>query len=988
MPDITYPKLTISADYEGVGPQEIEQLITSPIERAVASIEGVEEMTSKSGEGKSQVRVSFVWGTDLAVAAEDVRTALDRIKDILPDEAGTPRVNKFDFAAIPVLFLGVASELDLSALSRFLDDKVKYRIERVPGVAAADVRGARKREIQVKLKLDRLNALKIKPETIAAAIASENVNSPAGSVKTGQLETLIRTEGEYKSVTEIADTIVSERNGTTVKVSDVASITRSLPEQRFVMRVNGKTGLMLFIRKQSGVNTVDVADAVMAEVKKINKDYPQIQILPVFDTSRFIRDSIKHVETDALIGAILATAILFLFLSSFKAVMVIATAIPISVIATFALIYFSGLTLNVMTFGGLALGIGLLVDNSIVVLENIFQKMEEGLPVKEASLAGAAEVSDAIAASTMTTVAVFIPLIFFTGLAGILFRQLAAVVSFSLLCSFIAAAALVPVLTSVFFSKTKNGTKENYVKDTDSKSQSSSLMTREYLHMLVFSLNHRWFVLICFLFIFGASIALLPKVGFELLPSSDEGSVRIKFEGQVGAHIDTMKKILIELESICMKEVDEAKTFYGYVGSTGYRMRGANQGQIRLTLVNKNERTRSSEEIAKALKKATKDIAGVTLRIRADSSTFMRRAMGTEERLNVEIRGHNLDQGMELAKLLIEKLEEIDGITDARSSREDGRPELVCRINRAKASTHGLSYKKVSDTLNTLLSGSTASLFRQSGDEYKIFLRLDEAHRNFIEKISSYSVINSRGERIFLRSLISFEEKRGPIEIERKNQMRIVNVEANFRDRTLGAIASDIKTTLSKIARPKGFELHLGGEVEEQNKAYDELAKGLILSIILVYMVMAAQFESFIAPFIVMFTMPMGIIGVTAALIITHTPFSINAVMGIIMLTGIVVNDAIVLVDAIGKHSHLPLKEAILEAGRRRLRPVLMTTFTTVLALLPIAIGLGEGAEIQAPMGRVVIGGLLSATFITLLVIPVLYELVFSLKHWLVDSSK
>jgi HAE1 family hydrophobic/amphiphilic exporter-1 len=900
-------------------------------------------------------------------------------------------VNKFDFSAIPVMFLGISSELDLSALSQFLEDKVKYRIERVPGVAAADVHGARKREIQIKLKLDRLNALKLKPETVQAAIAGENVNSPAGSFKEGQLETLLRIEGEYKKLEEIANTVVAERNETTIKVSDVAIVTQSLPEERFIMRVNGKNGLMLFVRKQSGINTVDVADAVFAEIEKINSDYSQIKILPIFDTSRFIRDSISSVERDALIGAILATAILFLFLSSFRAVMVIATAIPISIIATFALIYFGGLTLNVMTFGGLALGVGLLVDNSIVVLENIYRRMETGDSVKEASLNGAAEVSDAIAASTLTTVAVFLPLVFFTGVAGVLFRQLAAVVSFSLLCSLGAAAALVPVLTSVFFHKD-----EMPERDFNSK----SILITEYIKILKYSLNHRWLVLIFFAIAFGSSIFILPQVGFELLPTSDEGSVRVIFEGQIGAHIDSMKKSLLELETICVKEVPEAKTLYGHVGSTGYRMRGGNEGEIRLNLVNKAERARSSEEIAASLKKATKNVAGVTLRIRADSSSFMKRAMGTEERLVVEIRGHDLEQGMALAKVLVEEIEKIDGITDARSSNEDGRPEIVCSIDRKKASAHGFSYREISDTLNTLLSGATASQFRQGGDEYRIFLRLDEPFREFAEKIGSYSVINKRGDRIFLRSLISVERKKGPIEIERKNQMRIINIDANFQDRTLGEVATDIQNTLNNIAVPKGFELHLGGEVEEQKEAYSELLMGLILSIVLVYMVMASQFESFLAPFIVMFTMPMGIIGVACALVLTHTPFSINAIMGLIMLAGIVVNDAIVLVDAIGKlsnphrtdpefkdHKILPLREAIIEAGERRLRPVLMTTFTTCLALVPIAVGLGEGAEIQAPMGRVVIGGLLSATLITLVVIPILYEVAFSIKNRITGKS-
>jgi len=971
MPDVTFPRLTVSCEYEGVGPQEIEQLLTRPIERAVASLEGVEEITSVSGEGRSQVSVAFTWGTDLDVAAEDVRTSIDRIRDVLPDEASTPRVFKFDFSAFPIVFLGVASELDLSALAQFLEDRVKYRLERVPGVAATDVRGARSRQIQVRLDLYRLQALKVTPEQVMAAIVGENLNAPVGTVREGQREILVRTEGEYRDLREVADTVVVERRGSSVRVRDVGEVTASLEEEKAIVRINGKPGVMLFVNKQSGANTVDVAEAVMAEVERINGDYPQIRITSIVDTSRFIKNAIDQVEHDAVVGGILATAILLFFLNSLSSVLVVATAIPLSIVATFVLIYFYGLTLNVMTFGGLALGVGLLVDNSIVVLENIYRRLELGDTPRTAAIRGAGEVSDAITASTMTTVAVALPLIVCTGIAGVLFRQLAAVVSFSLLCSLVSAAALVPTLAAVLFRHAGGAATEGR--------RLHGTMVAEYGRALRFSLDNPKFVILLFVLAFAGSLALIPRLGFELMPTVDEGVIRASFEAQVGSHTGTMGRLLGLLETICVDEVHELSTFFGRVGSGGPRISTGNEGELRLTLVPKAERTRSSEQVAEALRTRTELVPGVVMRIRADSGAIAGRlAGGAGERLTVEVRGFELDEGAVLARRVAAAIEGVESITDTKVSREEGQPEMICRIDRAKAASHGLTLRRVSEALETLVGGSTASQFRDRGDEYEIFVRLEEGDRDFVNKLGTYAIITPNGERVFLRSLLTFERRKGPTTIERKDQERVVTVEANFQGRDLGSVAADVRAALGRIAVPKGFEVQLGGEVEQQRKAYTELVVGLVLSVLLVYMVMAAQFESFSAPFVVMFTMPMGVIGVVVILVLSHTPMSINAIMGLIMLAGVIVNDAIVLVDAVLKirveEPHLTLDQVLVEAGTRRLRPVLMTTFTTVLALSPIALGWGEGAEIQAPMARVVIGGITSGTFITLVVVPIVFR--------------
>jgi len=972
LPDVTYPRLTVATEYEDVGPEEIEQLVTRPIERAVASIQGVESVDSVSGEGMSQVMVAFTWGTNLDAAAEDIRTSLDRIRNILPEAAETPRVFKFDFADFPILFLGVSSELDLSALAQFLEDRVKYRLERVPGVAATDVFGARKKEIQVKLDLERVHALRVTPQQVVTAIAAENINSPAGAVNEGSREILIRTEGEYANVDEIGDTVVVERAEGPVRVRDVGAVSAGLAEERTVVRINGEAGVMLFVRKQAGANTVDVAKAVLEEIVLLNRDYPQIHIRSIMDTSRFIRDAIQNVEHEAIIGAGLALLILLLFLRSIASSLVIATSIPLSVIATFALIYFSGYTLNVMTFGGLALGVGLLVDNSIVVLENIYRRLELGDSPRTAAINGAGEVSDAIAASTLTTIAVFIPLAFFTGLPGVLFRQLAAVVAFSLICSLVAAAALVPTLCALLF---------RWERPKANNDRTNDRMSDEYERALRFSLSHPRAVMCAFLVLVVGSVALAPRLGFELMPAVDEGIIRVNFDAEVGTHLKAMKTLLARFEGICTQVVPELDTYFGRVGANNYRVTGGNEGRVRLSLVPKTERNSSSEEVAAVLRQVCEQVPGVVTRVRPDSGTLMRVASrgGGGDKLSIEVRGFDLRIGAALAKQVARLVENVPGVTDTEITREEGRPELVCRIDRAKAASHGLSFKRVADELNTFLAGTTATQFRDHGDEYGILIRLEEPDRNFIEKLATFPIITPSGDRVFIRSLLSFERRSGPVTIERLDQQRVNVVQANFADRALGSVATDIRKVIASLPLPKGFEIHLGGEVEEQEKAYAELGVGLLMAILLVYMVMAAQFESFSSPFIIMFTMPMAVIGVVALLLLTHTPISINGFMGIIMLAGIVVNDAIVLVDATikirrARGAAVPLETVLIEAGRRRLRPVLMTTFTTALALSPIAIGLGEGAEIQSPMARVVIGGLISGTFITLVVVPLVYR--------------
>jgi HAE1 family hydrophobic/amphiphilic exporter-1 len=978
MPEITYPTISVSTDYGNVGPQEMEESISRPIEEALSAVQRVEEITSSSTEGRSNVRVLFNWGTDLDVASNDIRDRIDRVMGRLPDDIERPSIRKFDLSAFPVMYLGVSGNLNPLDLRQIVENQVKYRIERVPGVAAVEIRGGLYREIHIDLKAAQLKALGISTDAIISALRSENRNVPAGLYERGNMELLVRTLGEYHNLDEIRNTVITTRNGTPIQIRDVANVEDSWEEIRQYVRFNGKPGLRISINKQSGANTVNVAEGIRAEVERIKRDIPQIQIIPIFDTSVYIKQSIRNVGNSTLLGGFLAIIILFLFLRNMSSTMIIATAIPISIVATFGLMYFSGFTLNIMTFGGLALGIGMLVDNAIVVLENIYRHREGGATYIQSSLDGTSEVWSAIVASTLTTIVVFFPVVFIRGMAGIMFQQMAYVVSFSLFCSLVVALTLIPMLTSRFlrFQSSEEYKDQNILHKIYAYSEKTFLRIEErYSRLLDWAFKHKKTVLIGVGVLFVFSVVLIRFIGVELMPSADEGEVRLDLEMAVGSRLDLVDQTAYAVEEIVNKNVPEAVMMYTSAGGGGFRSSGGHTAEIRISLVPRSERRRSSEQIANDLRRLLSDMPGVTIRTRAGQGMFLMR-MGTTSAnsVEVEIRGYDLETGQILAQRVNELIKNIPGITDTRISREEGSPEQVIRIDRQKAADLGLGVTRIGDALQTAIGGSPASYYREGGKQYRILVRLSEEDRRDLEELLDLTVINNRGEPVILRNVVEAVHQEGPVRIERKDQERIITIDANFTGRDMGSIISDIRKQIQTIPVPKDFAILFGGDYEEQQKAFRELLFGLILAIFLVYMVMAGQFESFRDPFVVLFSIPMGIIGVVLTMILTKTIFSMQAFIGCIIL----VNNAILLVDytnQLRRNQGMPLMEAIRLAGSRRLRPILMTTLTTVLGLLPLSFGLGEGGETQAPLARVVIGGLLSSTLITLVLIPVVYSI-------------
>ncbi|MFC1614425.1 efflux RND transporter permease subunit, partial [Gemmatimonadota bacterium] len=721
---------------------------------------------------------------------------------------------------------------------------------------------------------------------------------------------------------------------------------------------------------------------VLKEIELINRDIPQIRITPIIDTSEYIERSITNVGSMALYGGILAIFVLLFFLRDIRSTGIIATAIPVSIIATFALVYFGGFTLNIMTLGGLALGIGMLVDNSIVVLENIFRLRESGSDIEHAAVEGSQEVTSAIVASTLTTLAVFLPLVFVRGMSGVMFKQLSLVVSFSLLCSLFVAVTVVPMLAANTLQSASPGSIAGTGRIARLFLLSSRFFARlegKYKDLLHFALAHRLLVVSCTVLLFLASLALIPLIGVEFMPEADEGEVRVNAEMDVGTRVEILDQKFNTIQDMVYQNVPEIKNTVTRMGGVGWRTSGSHTGEMSIALVPQSERRRSSDEIASDLREKLRNIPGVTIRTRAGQGLFLFRMMsGGTERVEIEIRGHDIEVADLLAQQVIKIVEQVEGITDAKISREVGVQEELVVIDRQKAANMKLSVSQIANTLQTVLSGTPAGYYHESGDEFRILVQLNEAEQMEISEILDLTLTNYDGRPVVLRNVVQLKDQTGPVLIERKDQERVVLITANISGRDMGSIISDIRAGLKSVPVPRDFSIVFGGDYEEQQKAFRELLLSFVLALILVYMVMACQYESLRDPFVVMFSVPMAVIGVILMLFLTGTTFNVQSYIGCIMLGGIVVNNAILLVDhtnLLRRRDGMPLREAIEEAGRRRLRPILMTALTTILGLSPLALGIGEGAEAQVPLARAVIGGLFSSTLITLVFVPTVYSI-------------
>jgi len=985
LPDIEFPTLTVMTSYPGASPKEIETLITEPVERAVSTVQNIEEVTSTSSEGSSSVRVLFVWGTDMSEAANDLRERAARVR--LPEDAGDPRIFKFDAASIPIIFLGLSGDMPLDKLRKYADDEIKHRLEQIEGVAAVNVSGGLEREIHVDVDRSQMEAVGLSFSQIIVALRNENLDQPGGYLETEQSELLLRTSGQYTSIDQIANTVVGYQGGTPIYLHQIAAVEDSFRERRSETRLKGEPGISIIMQKQPGKNTVKIADRVIERVKLINGMLPPgMELLVTRDTSEFVRDSISQIKQIAVIGGILALFILFVFLRNIRSTLIISVAIPIAVVTTFILMNSAGLTLNMMSLGGIALGVGMLLDNGIVVLENIFRHRERGTEANQAASIGTREVSAAITASTLTTLCVFLPMLFATaGMQGIFFRQLAYTVSFALVASLFVALTLIPVMSARFLH-----IKPRSEGDTNGSSRlrqrvagAFDSLNDKYRDALEWTLDHRLWVMIVCPLILVIVLALIPTLGSELMPEVDEGNISISIQLPVGTKFELTDALTKHIEETLQESVPEMKTMRTSVGSSGRWFSSSSRSHtasVRIDLV--DERERSSDEIISVLREKFSGIPDAKIWITSRGSIMTHILGGREERVEVDVRGHDLEKGADLAAKVKEIVENVSGTVNVRVSREEGKPELTVQVDRDKASILGLNLATIASTLNTGLTGNIATRYREGGDEFDVRVRFKEADRLSLDNVENFFLKTGSNETVSLGNIAQIRESKGPMAIQRRSQERIITVSASTTDRDFGSIADDVNKGLATLTVPEGFNVQFAGEQEEQSKAYRGLIFTLMLAVALVYMVMASQFESLLHPFIIMFSIPFAAIGVILMLFFTGTNISVPAFIGIIMLAGIVVNNAIVLVDYINlmRKQGMELREAILEGGRRRLRPILMTTLTTVFALMPMSLGIGAGAEMQAPMARTVIGGLSVASLFTLFFIPTLYSLFESMR--------
>ena len=979
MPDLTFPSVTIRVSYPGVGPLEIEELITRPIEQAVSAVAGLDQVNSTSSEGSGVVRLNFTWGTDLNAAADDVRSRLDRIRARLPEDADAPIIFKFDATAFPIMGLGVEGDYDAVTLREIAERQLSLRLERVPGVAAVTVDGGLRRQIHVELSKEKITALDLSVDRIVTLLQTENQNLPLGEIDEGDTTFLLRSQGQFTNLDDIRNLVVLAKDGVPVYVRDIATVSDSTEDRRAVLRVNGRPGVRLRVTKQSGGNTVQIADAVRHEMERINREVPGIRLIALDDQSVFIRQSIANVREAALLGSLLVIVIIFAFLRDWRATLIICTSIPISIVGTFALLYFGGYTLNTMTFGGLALGVGMIVDAAIVVLENTYRHLEMKKDRATAAIDGSEEVWSAIVASTLTHIAVFVPLLFLTGVSSILFKQLSIVVMFSLGMSLFVAVTIVPVLCAALLSRPAPGHERTGVLGVLFRASERALEAIDtfYQRALHTALHHRPTVLATGAGLFVLALVLLPRVGAELLPQTDEGEVTVEAELPVGTRIERTEAVMLRLEQMIREVVPEARNIVLNAGGGGFFGSSSHRGNITVTLTGKRERKRSNDQVAQALRRQLSGLPGVIVRARPSGGNFIinRVLGGGDSRLALEIRGFDLNDARRLAQEARSVMQNTPGVADVRIGREEGRPELAVRVDAPKAALLGMSVTSVANTIQTNVAGTQAAFFRERGFEYPIIVRLREEDRRRVVDIDDVLVSTPRGQVLPARNLMKVERQTGPVQIERKNQERITRVNAEV-ERALSQAVSAVQEQLPQIRVPQDFSVGFGSEVEEQAKAFKQLQMMLLLAIVLVYAVMASQYESLRDPFIIMFSVPLAAIGVVFMLLGTNTSFSLQAYIGVIMLAGIVVSNAILLVDytnTLRYRDGMRLREAVELAGRTRLRPILMTSLTTILGLVPMSLGIGEGAELQAPLARVVIGGLATSTLITLVFVPSMY---------------
>jgi HAE1 family hydrophobic/amphiphilic exporter-1 len=986
LPDIEPPVVSILTTWPGASASDVTTEVTKKIEDQVNSVNNLDTLTSKSLDNLSVIMCKFNWGADLDVATNDIRDKLELAKRNLPKDVETPMLFKFSSATAPILFGTITGDTSWNRLYRIADKKIADELRRVPGVGIVNLYGGLQRRINIYFDLNKIEGYRLCLPVINQILAAENINLPSGSIKAGLNDYFVRVPGRYRTVEEIQNTIIGSFNGQNIYLRDVAEVSDDFKTQDINGWGDGKKGIVMLIQRQTGKNTVEVIRHVRAKVDEILKTLPSdIHIQFVMDSSENILSSVKNLRGSLGWGIFFVILITFAMLRQFRPALIIALSIPFSLIISFIFMYFFGYTINLVSLMSLAIASGMVVDNGVVVLENIVRHIENGARPGPAAMFGASEMGLAITASSMTTVVVFVPLMFITGLAGIIFKQLAFVVSITILGSLFTALTLTPMLASRWIFPHPKGDRPGALSGFTRISEKWFVaLERGYEALLAWSLSNRKMVFGMAVAVFAASISLIPFLSTAFMPAVDSGDMSVSFRMPEGTRLEETSRVVQQILDTIDQVVKptEFRHSYAFDGQSeqgkGVALgfdEGPNVGQIGFKLVDRDKRTRSAKEIANALRDEIAKIPGITqLKVQAQDP-IVGILMGNAKPLIIELQGADLDHLMDFAHQLKSAMERIPGLVDVTVSQKEPRPELWVMIDRAKASELGLSVAEIALTLRNYFYGNEATQFRDAGDNFDMFTRLSETDKNNLDSLLNTPVMTRDGRMIRLKNVVTVVEGSGPIEIQRKNRQTFVKVEADLFKKSLGEGRVDVEKTLSEMGVPEGISAHFGGDVEEQRKAFGDLTRLLILGVILVYMIMAALFGNLRDPFIIMFSIPFAFSGVFIAFYLFDVDLGLMSFMGIIMLMGIVVNNAIVLLDYI----HLlqkrgqNLSDAVTNAGRNRLRPVLITTLTTFCGLIPMATSTSVGAEAWNPLGITMLGGLALSTLVTLVLVPTLY---------------
>lgn len=982
-PDIDTNTIMVMTTYSGASSQDIEQNVTRPLENTLNSVEHLKHITSNSKENISIITLEFEYGYDIDVLTNSVRDKLDMVSSMLPDDAETPIIFKFSTDMIPIVLLSAQANESLPGLYKILDENVANTLARVDGVGTVSISGAPKREIHIYLDPARLEAYNLTAESVIHLVAAENKNVPGGTFDMGSDTYSLRVQGEFKDPTEMRDLVVGSKDGAVVRLSDVARIDDSVEERAQETYNNGQRGAMIIVQKQSGANSVEISNKIKKILPDIQKKLPSdVKLDYIVDTSDNIRNTINSLVETVEYALLFVVIVVFFFLGRWRATVIIALTIPISLIASFIYLLATGNTFNIVSLSALSISIGMVVDDAIVVLENVTTHIERGSDPKQAAVHGTNEVAISVIASTLTLIAVFFPLTLVTGMTGVLFRQLGWMVTIMMVISTAAALSLTPMLCSQLLRlqpvKGKLFTKlygpiERFLDKLDDG----------FYHLLGLVVKHRWITTVGALLVFFGSMQLTKFIGSEFFPTSDNSRLGITLELPVGTRVDIAKDLTERIYKDWTKKYPEIDKFNYTVGQAStdntwasMQSNGSHIISMNIRLKPIKERTKSLTEVAALMREDLKKYPELD-KYQVNVGGSRGGSMSGQSTIDYEIYGYDFEKTDSVAQRLKRILSSVKGTADIRISRDNYQPEYQVDFDRQKLAIYGLNLTTAANALRNRINGSTASYFREDGDEYDIKVMYDPDHRQSIEDIENILLFNAQGKGVRLKEVGTVVERFNPPTIERKDRERIITVSTVVQDRPMSDIIADAQPQIDKMEVPSGVSINLSGSYEDQQDSFRDLAMLAVLIIILVYIVMASQFESFTYPGIIMTSIMFAFSGVVLILWITGTNLNVMSMIGGIMLIGIVVKNGIVLIDYItlNRERGMSITKSVLHAGKSRMRPVLMTSLTTILGMVPMAVGTGEGAEMWRPMGVAVIGGLTFSTILTLLFVPTLYTI-------------